>query len=686
MSHDRRFAAFLRLGRHPLCLAVLIALVATPSAAAAGPTSITSVSREAGTHAIHVALNAWPGTWPGWKLYVDGTEMPMEGAAGEPVVRPDADLARPPTGLYVGTTPWLSGLGNVNFPCCGTVQFDIPGQGLTNEFAFNLRSAGCTTASVKACPLDGPHEVGGSISEDTTWSGEVLVTSSVTVEAGAVLTVLPGTHVRFQHYRGYREPERRLRLRVLGGLVAQGTAAAPIYFTSDAADPQNGDWSMIRLLTPSGPTVFDYCVFEFAQQGLNAWQASPTIRHSVFRWNNWEGVYFESFCQPTLEYCQIYQNGYNGLAAEQSNSVFMDYCDVWSNGTSGVHIDNSVGEVRRSLVHDNGAIGLSVDDSGTLLAMGDAIYGNHDCGIGAGEGSNTITISNTDVYHNGGYICGTYSTIASAYYAPTSISPGFVPDQTHALGYTPGDQTLDGYPYVYPDDETRRIARRIGTGLGLTWALAWDGQYVWTCTLWGHVYKLDPVTGAVLDDFVLSGSSQWGTPTQVWGMAFDDDGYMWLLDFAERKLFCVDPVTHGILLSFDSPNAAAGGCKGLAWDGTYLDVAGWVSPAIYRMTRTGVVAETIGLQGGGAGGLAWDGEHFWVPGSGRILKYDLLGHQVGWIYAASEGTWDMAWDGAFLWASQRTNENWPDAKVFALEVLEDHDYSAYMPWVLAAPG
>jgi hypothetical protein len=28
----------------------------------------------------------------------------------------------------------------------------------------------------------------------------------------------------------------------------------------------------------------------------------------------------------------------------------------------------------------------------------------------------------------------------------------------------------------------------------------------------------------------------------------------------------------------------------------------------------------------------------------------------------------MTWDGTHLWATQRTNENWEDAKIFALDV------------------
>jgi hypothetical protein len=514
--------------------------------------------------------------------------------------------------------------------------------------------------------------VGGPITQNTTWQREVFATDWVIVEPDVTLTILPGTRVIFQHYRGYREPERRLGMEVGGSIVAIGTAAQPIYFTSDAPDPKNGDWSMLRLISPTGPTQFHYCVFEFAQQGLNVWQASPEIVRSVFRWNNWEGVYFESYSQPTLDYCQIYENGYNGLAAEQSNNVTMDYCEIWSNGTNGVHIDNSAGEVRRSRIHDNHANGLSVDDSGTLRALGDAIYDNQDCGIGIGEGNNTVQVNNLSIYGNDGEICGNYTTVAAAYSPPPSIDIGYVPEQSYALGYIPGDQELDEYMYVYPDDETRRIVRKIGTALGLTWSLAWDGQYIWTSTLWAHIYKLDPQTGEVLDDFILPGSPTWGVPSQPWGMTFDDEGYMWLVDFAERKVFKVNPATRAIIYSFDTPYPAEGGCKGLAWDGSYLNVMGWVSPIIYQMTKDGTLVNTIDLDQGGGGGLAWDGEHFWVPG-GHILKYDQYGNQVGWIYAASEGTWDMTWDGEYLWASQRTNENWPDEKIFQLEVLEDHN-------------
>jgi len=87
---------------------------------------------------------------------------------------------------------------------------------------------------------------------------------------------------------------------------------------------------MIRLENPTGEARFRYCVFEFGQQGLNVWHGKVSIAHCVFRWNNWEGVYFESYCEATIEHCQIMENGYNGLAAEQFNTITMDHSAPFS--------------------------------------------------------------------------------------------------------------------------------------------------------------------------------------------------------------------------------------------------------------------------------------------------------------------------------------------------------------------
>jgi len=128
---------------------------------------ITNVMWDSGMQIIHVNLDVFPAVWPGWRMYLDGVELPMEGDSGEPVVRPNAPLSDPPTGLLVGTLPWVTGLTNINFPCCGTIQFDIPGEGLTNLYTFNLQDFGCVTASQKSCPSEWTVHEGDLIIDGT---------------------------------------------------------------------------------------------------------------------------------------------------------------------------------------------------------------------------------------------------------------------------------------------------------------------------------------------------------------------------------------------------------------------------------------------------------------------------------------------------------------------------------------
>ena len=95
-----------------------------------------------------------------------------------------------------------------------------------------------------------PTYVSGTINEDTTWTEDrspYVVDGTVTVPAGVTLTVEPGAIVKFRPYAG---------LSISGSLVAQGSAAQPIAFTSlndntvggdtngdgSATTPAAGDW------------------------------------------------------------------------------------------------------------------------------------------------------------------------------------------------------------------------------------------------------------------------------------------------------------------------------------------------------------------------------------------------------------------------------------------------------------
>jgi len=69
--------------------------------------------------------------------------------------------------------------------------------------------------------------------------------------------------------------------------------------------------------------------------------------------------------------------------------------------------------------------------------------------------------------------------------------------------------------------------------------------------------------------------------------------------------------------------------------------------------------------------ITWDGTHFWTGGGNVIQKWTPDGKLVGMIYAPAVETWDMAWGDGYLWTINRTCEEWNDAKVFQVEVLND---------------
>ncbi len=161
---------------------------------------------------IHIELGSWPGVWGGWRMYVDEVEIPMEGVAGEPVVRPDASLDQPPTGVMVGTLPWVTGLDNIDFPSCGTIQFYIPDEGLTNIYHYNLVDFGSATASRKECLSEwtvheGDLVIGGEetrlIEDEKFWQkGNVYVGDGATLiirdtEFMMVRGEVPTVHVYF---------------------------------------------------------------------------------------------------------------------------------------------------------------------------------------------------------------------------------------------------------------------------------------------------------------------------------------------------------------------------------------------------------------------------------------------------------------------------------------------------------
>ena len=153
---------------------------------------------------------------------------------------------------------------------------------------------------MNACQAQARTEVSGDISGSVTWQeskSPYYVTGGIWVEEGAVLTIEPGTVVKFTSGQGISiwdasggQPD--------GRLVCLGTEAKPIVFTSyrdDESDGddtnqdglsqgQPGDWADIVVFPDD--VLLQHCVFRFgggnSSYGVVDCYGSPALHHCAF--------------------------------------------------------------------------------------------------------------------------------------------------------------------------------------------------------------------------------------------------------------------------------------------------------------------------------------------------------------------------------------------------------------------
>jgi len=171
---------------------------------------------------IGVLLDVWPPAWGEWRCYLNGEEVPMFG--DEEVtfnIHPNDELEAPPTGLWIGTLPWLSTVRNSDFPCMGTLQFYIPGKGLTNLYKFDLIDNGCDTECNYYPQARNPIPNDGAIS----------------VKAGTELNWTPGTDAVWHDvYLGTNYSDVKIATTAMPLGVYKGSEASASYIPTLTAD------------------------------------------------------------------------------------------------------------------------------------------------------------------------------------------------------------------------------------------------------------------------------------------------------------------------------------------------------------------------------------------------------------------------------------------------------------------
>ncbi|MCP3870646.1 MAG: hypothetical protein GY703_21655 [Gammaproteobacteria bacterium] len=136
----------------------------------------------------------------------------------------------------------------------------------------------------------------GVLTENETWSGEILLDGDVTVPEGVTLTIAPGTQISLPALRdGSMEgtdPSRSEWL-IAGELIAQGTEDAPIVISSAIGNGSTaaGDW--IGLMV-TGSAILEYVTIEYGRYGIQFVADSENdyliIEHSTIRYTDGHAV------------------------------------------------------------------------------------------------------------------------------------------------------------------------------------------------------------------------------------------------------------------------------------------------------------------------------------------------------------------------------------------------------------
>jgi len=169
--------------------------------------------------------------------------------------------------------------------------------------------------------------VNGTVSFNQTWHANLtyVIEGGLTIDSGPALTLEPGTVVKFKDPGSY--------LTVNGALVADGTADAPIVFTSFYDDayggdtdnddgitwPAAGDWRRIQFTDASddSQSVLDYVYVRYGgydyNQSVLLDSAAPDITNSVIAYGRGDGLYLQNQANPLIQGSTFVQNTDSGL-------------------------------------------------------------------------------------------------------------------------------------------------------------------------------------------------------------------------------------------------------------------------------------------------------------------------------------------------------------------------------------
>jgi parallel beta-helix repeat protein len=281
-----------------------------------------------------------------------------------------------------------------------------------------LRTTAATIAIAAVVATTQAGDVSGPIFGDTTWDlagSPYTLTGSIMVAAGATLTIEPGVEVRINAGLGIQigSPEGMGP----GTLVAIGTGANPIIFTSNLTSPGPGDWNSIYFT--------DFAVD--AEYTSGSYTTGSTMQHCVVEYGGGAGgstgaVLLVS-SSPFLHGCEFRLNARAGVWADMSGAPSLVFTqntlaeNTTSTGGGGmVLLNGSSHSLKFNTFRDNTAGsyggGLYIDDAPLVEFVDNVIEDNFSPNTGGGlyayDATNMTFTDNTVTGNTGWAGAGAY--------------------------------------------------------------------------------------------------------------------------------------------------------------------------------------------------------------------------------------------------------------------------------------
>lgn len=185
---------------------------------------------------------------------------------------------------------------------------------------------------------------GKTISGNVRWHGTKIIRGDVTVLPSARLVITPGTKILFAANSDAKksgEDKTKSELIIKGVLIAQGELGNKITFSSESKSPRMGDWYGVVFHKVAEQSVLDYCIVEYAYDGITIKKSKIQVSNSEIRYNYHAGLTIEVKSTPKISGNIISENDYAGIICSLGSIPILTENLITSNSMGIVILSSS---------------------------------------------------------------------------------------------------------------------------------------------------------------------------------------------------------------------------------------------------------------------------------------------------------------------------------------------------------